>query len=194
MTTRTRFQLVNAMGHLVAIASGVVLVMSLAFWSITRHNAIEFKLHGPGVADFEFVSLNGRAMFGTFDNSEPPNMRRWRPRHASMADLVVDEDRWFTGDMFGWGFAVPHLLIAAMAAVPLAWWLLVFNERRELQRRIEFRLCLNCGYDIRHAHGRCPECGTACGLVTEPPVSIQLNTRHSAADIPATPPPIFSPR
>ena len=53
---------------------------------------------------------------------------------------------------FGW--------CAEACAVPPAWrFVAAVREDREDLRRLEYGLCRRCGYDLRHAAGRCPECG-----------------------------------
>jgi hypothetical protein len=55
-----------------------------------------------------------------------------------------------------WVVGVPYWALAlASAAVPLRWlWI-----RRRTERRRRRNLCTACGYDLRAASGRCPECG-----------------------------------
>jgi hypothetical protein len=54
----------------------------------------------------------------------------------------------------------------ALLALPFpAMWFAHFRRHR---RRRKLGLCLNCGYDLRASHDRCPECGTA--FVAHPPL------------------------
>lgn len=54
---------------------------------------------------------------------------------------------------------VPHLVVMLLTGVLPALWL----RRRRLERRrtyrLEHRLCVHCGYDLRASTGYCPECG-----------------------------------
>jgi hypothetical protein len=52
-----------------------------------------------------------------------------------------------------------HLIIACFLFIPL--WQLVLIQLVQLRRRRQGR-CVSCGYDIRGARSRCPECGAAC--------------------------------
>ena len=54
-------------------------------------------------------------------------------------------------------FSFPLWLIAAAAAgLPGRWALICYRNRK----RIETERCAQCGYDLRAAPSRCPECGT----------------------------------
>jgi hypothetical protein len=71
------------------------------------------------------------------------------------------------GDGFyGWQveLAVPHWLVALLALVSPATWLLRYRRRRA--RRMQGR-CLRCGFDLRASPDRCPECGTPIPLKAE---------------------------
>lgn len=51
---------------------------------------------------------------------------------------------------------VPYWFVALLLAVlPFIW----VRRQRRLARRRRHNLCLNCGYDLRASHDRCPECG-----------------------------------
>lgn len=64
------------------------------------------------------------------------------------------------GDWFyGWHaeLAIQHWLVALLALVSPATWLI--RHRRRRAHPIQGR-CLCCGYDLRASLNRCPECGT----------------------------------
>jgi uncharacterized protein FYDLN len=105
-----------------------------------------------------------------------------RPRITIAIESAVNgyldwmSERW-------WGGAVhPNVIIAALALVCFsefrwAWgWIaaavasfgtirLCLHWRdRQMIRKIEARICLECGYDLRASPLRCPECGTEVPL------------------------------
>jgi hypothetical protein len=53
--------------------------------------------------------------------------------------------------------AIPYPFILLPTLLPL--WLLYHARRR--QARLADRLCVKCGYDLRHSGDRCPECGAS---------------------------------
>jgi hypothetical protein len=61
-----------------------------------------------------------------------------------------------------WVVGIPYWALAGMTAlVPLRWlWVRARHGRR--RRR---NLCTTCGYDLRAASGRCPECGAPAAAV-----------------------------
>ena len=164
MNAPTRFKFVSILGITIAGASACVLIAVLILWVSTYQQALAFTIPGPGETEFSFTSLEGRFMFGVFEHDQR-GPRWWRPPHAGMPDLILG-DRLAVADLWGWGIAIPHPLLALFACIPIAWWLIVFKDRREDFRRTQLGLCLNCGYDISHSSGRCPECGTPCGIAT----------------------------
>jgi hypothetical protein len=52
--------------------------------------------------------------------------------------------------------AVPHWLLMPLAFWPITTWILRRNRQRLRRKRGN---CLTCGYDLREAKDRCPECG-----------------------------------
>ncbi len=77
-----------------------------------------------------------------------------------------------------WGFGLARMPVPKkyidQSLVMLPWWTLcsitaIWPLRRlyvgaRRRARLAAGLCGSCGYDLRHSHGRCPECGTAIGL------------------------------
>ena len=67
-----------------------------------------------------------------------------------------------------WGLAVPHWVVAVLAAV-LPVQALVRRRRGALARRRQAEgLCPHCGYDLRATPGRCPECGRGATCEGDP--------------------------
>ena len=56
-------------------------------------------------------------------------------------------------------WVVSTATVILMAAAALAWSIAMVRVYRRDGRRQRDRLCLRCGYDLRHAADRCPECG-----------------------------------
>ena len=57
-----------------------------------------------------------------------------------------------------WEWTIPAWAVAAAAGILPVLWLSGWDRRRRLRR--EGR-CVQCGYDLRAGHDRCPECGRA---------------------------------
>jgi hypothetical protein len=53
------------------------------------------------------------------------------------------------------------LIIVAIAACTFEW-----RRRWTLDSRVRKGVCVNCGYDLRSGHARCPECGTRTSHLT----------------------------
>jgi hypothetical protein len=51
----------------------------------------------------------------------------------------------------------PHWLLLPLGFWPIATWT---KRKAQLRRRKKQNRCLSCGYDLRGAESRCPECGT----------------------------------
>ena len=58
-----------------------------------------------------------------------------------------------------WGVAVPHWVVALVAAALPAHALVRLRRAALVRRRAEEGRCEQCGYDLRATPGRCPECG-----------------------------------
>jgi hypothetical protein len=77
-----------------------------------------------------------------------------------------------------WGVSVPHGLVFVLAFV-LPGVQLVRWRRRMIQRsRWRHGLCSACGYDLRAAAGRCPECG-ALGMLMPAGLACQTIPCHA---------------
>ena len=134
----------------------------LALWaaSYSSSGGVEWIAHGPG-GEFHLLSRDGRLLVGTFTERPGPPWWSWgrKPVSPSLRELVNNDHLLAAGDLFGWGVALPHWLIALLLAVVPAWWLMVHRDQSEQVRRRQFGLCRHCGYDLSHSEGRCPECG-----------------------------------
>jgi hypothetical protein len=157
-------KLVNFLGNIIAGIALAIFITILILWSRSLHGTDNLELPCSDGTTVAFASTDGRFMFGRFE-PDPGTFRWWgRPRHAALNDLLLDEDAHFVADLWGWGIALPHFVVAGMALIPMAWWFFVFRERREKSRWAAEGLCMVCGYDLRHSSGRCPECGTFHGV------------------------------
>ena len=153
-----KLTLADYFGFAMAGCSAIVAVIVVIMWGRSYAGVDSAHLPGPGIASIDAISEDGRLMIGVFSEDNGP--RGWRPRfRARLSDLQNDDRLYFTGDFWGWGFAVPHLVVIGAAAVPVAWWAMSFRERKERRRRAALGLCRHCGYDIRYSLERCPECG-----------------------------------
>jgi hypothetical protein len=66
-----------------------------------------------------------------------------------------------------WFELIWPLLLSLPLSIRLCWIVCASYSRRQRFRRAG--RCLACGYDLRAAHGRCPECGAVpVGLKTQP--------------------------
>jgi hypothetical protein len=66
---------------------------------------------------------------------------------------------------------IPYWLVTLGAAAPALWLLRRHRRARRAVTRGATGLCVTCGYDLRGAPGRCPECGTAPSPRLDPPVA-----------------------
>lgn len=63
-----------------------------------------------------------------------------------------------------WLLILPYWPFIGVACIPLLLWERRQRRARLVQHRMENRLCLHCGYDLRASNERCPECGTAIAV------------------------------
>ncbi len=140
-------------------ALGVLLTLVLwagSYWQVQYEWCDEETLSGGGI-----VAEHGRLIikFGTDFNFYPPYVglrlgfdgRFWFHNEWILPYLTSWDE-----DSFGVFFPlwIPLLgfgVLLVLSAVPL----------HTRHRRRKLGLCANCGYDLRSARGRCPECGTA---------------------------------
>ena len=160
---RPRFISVHWFADALAAISIVCILALLLLWSRSRAlGGDERVLSAPG-AQLHFCSRDGRIMVGIFWPERPRGFRM-RARPTGMQDLINDESRYAFFGIHGWGVAMPHALLAAVIGVVPAWWWVVHRARVEEDRRRSRGLCRACGYDLRRASRRCPECGTDIGV------------------------------
>ena len=128
--------------------------------------------HPPTFCEYFVRSNYGTLLFARNqfrDGCDPRNQcDRWDPEpltwlsHAPSRNFSESSPFRFGGYTNPAGTAkhasvhLSHWLSAAVAAVlPALWWR---GYRRHRHRRRN-HLCLDCGYDLRASHDRCPECG-----------------------------------
>ena len=74
------------------------------------------------------------------------NARVWLPAPISVTQRLL---------------AIPFWLPALLLLIAPAAWLTAAFRRRRRRKRLQSGRCPACGYDLRAAADRCPECGTA---------------------------------
>ena len=159
----------------------------LVLWvgSFNSTGGVEWIGYGPG-GEFHLVSRDGRLLIGIFTERPAPSWG-WRRSRGTISpalrELVNDDHLLAAGDLFGWGVAFPHWILALLLSVVPAWWLVVHRDQSEQVRRRQFGLCRHCGYDISHSEGRCPECGSMMAPM------VFRNTAGRNGDAAATPSP-----
>jgi hypothetical protein len=158
MQQEPRYMSLAFIGHAIPYVCGPAVVVVMLLYTRSLSGGDAFEIDGPGSSTLTFNSTEGRIMLGLFEKT-PRNWWSRRPRGLAGLNQTTDDYFGFVSDIWGWGFCVPHLVIVVLFLIPVAWWWIVFRHRDEELHRIEKGLCHNCGYDIRHSHGRCPECG-----------------------------------
>jgi hypothetical protein len=168
------------------LVSLVALAVSLCLWvrSYWRSDSVtvdwsEASIHSPaeyltrsvGVATRRGGLWCYRARYSGsiyVDNRPGPTRVRFESfkAHADhyLPDSAADPARWHGGFAYGWissaedvvGLRVPFWAIAVLSALLPLLMLWRYGRRR---RRIDRRLCVRCGYDLRATPDRCPECG-----------------------------------
>jgi hypothetical protein len=70
--------------------------------------------------------------------------------------------RWISYTRTRFQVFVPHWMVCS-ATLAGSLGIIVFRRRsrRRAARRLGWRLCMDCGYDLRVTPDRCPECGLA---------------------------------
>jgi hypothetical protein len=143
----------------VLVLSLLGLVTIYVLWSLC---------HRPGGAEWHIgdvesssrlviCSRNDRLVVGVY---APGRRGLWgRAGSLSIDELIADPNLVIEGDLFSWGIAAPHWMIALALSTGVMWWVMVWQSRAELKRRQTEGLCRSCGYDIRASDDRCPECG-----------------------------------
>ena len=147
--------------NIAAALAGAALVGSILLWFAShRPGGLDWGWQGPGYGRLVISSRDGRMVIG-LDDAQPDSRLFWwsSRRTRGLADLINDDDRWMSADLWCWGVAAPHWIVGALLCIPIVWRWLVWRDRAEELHRREHGLCRHCGYDVRASVERCPECG-----------------------------------
>ena len=163
------------------IASTVMAILCLALWGKSQANTFESYIPFPG-ANLGLGYDGGDFRIGAFDTSSPWRRLWWaRTRRMDLSDVGPHLDLKMDGR--SWAVSIPFPLLIIFFAIPPAWFVMVFRDRSETERRVRLGLCMTCGYDPRGTPDRpCPECGA-------PPRAIpsQMPLAASRANAPSAP-------
>jgi hypothetical protein len=142
-----------------AWASGAVSVLALVLWATTSSQFWSISIPMPA-GRLAGGFCNQCLVVAVLDDPPPLKHVFWRMNRRSMG-LEDIHDGWdFKSDLWSWGISIPFSALAIAFAIAPLWWLVVYRDRHEMQRRVQMGLCVNCGYDPRGTPGiRCSECG-----------------------------------
>jgi hypothetical protein len=156
-----------------ALLSILLLIACAIGWPRSRNHDEGFalsvgKLVAGASSSGGLVSLAMGTM--NIDSARPIRVFGWSEyEEPPLNDLVAELHAAATHGMSRFGFmagvgddygivTVPWWSVAAVASIgPLTLLRTIVRRRRRKSRG----LCLNCGYDLRAATHRCPECGTS---------------------------------
>jgi len=140
------------------IASAGCAVLMAFLWIISLGTYAERMIQLP-LAELRVGYNDGNLLLGAFQEETQPKRKWWARRPLQLSDLDHGFDA--VCSTSSWAISIPFLFLVFVFAIPPAWWLVIYRDRHEMNRRITEGLCLNCGYDTRHTSDRpCPECGT----------------------------------
>jgi len=142
------------------VLSGAMVVLCLAFWARSNSKSFENRIPSPS-GQLGIGYDNGDFRIGAFQEPQTTYIS-WRSRRSTLDLTDVGPGMDLKMDAYSWVMSIPFGLLIFAFCIPPAWFLLVFQDRREYQRRLTLGLCMNCGYDPRGTPaGRpCPECGS----------------------------------
>jgi hypothetical protein len=147
------FTLIAAAGLAISVATVVLWVRShRPANSLGITDSIDIRTHDP---QYWILSRKDRLTLCRQVGED------WdRPlREVNVAGVVRFGGGWGDRSML-WNLVVPHWLVAAVSAMPLLLWLLLFRRILRARARARRGFCPKCGYDLRATPDRCPECGS----------------------------------